>query len=309
MTTEFTFKPKDLLPAIAVNRLFRAMLTPLHYTVYWEHNSNPDGFKDYNREDAFNKHHDYVSERRSSRKNISELQLNCTRLQELRLSPSVDSAWVGQLIQATPDLRVLDCERTIEHFPVRDPEELRLLFSLRQLRSLTLHDWRLNPVYLHHILDNHAQSFEEPNLGRDTYHLQIPSVNAEWDGLETETLFEMTDEQVAEANQWVQGRSLLLHKVKTLHLNVKWFPTSTSTSYLVRAFPAPEKPMIGQIYEQDAVPLGECLRQFCPNLRSIQNSDLGFDNCDLLLAGGDHIVHIIEACAPGNLVQIALNLY
>ncbi|KAG9068284.1 hypothetical protein KI688_010550 [Linnemannia hyalina] len=60
------------------------------------------------------------------------------------------------------------------------------LFPLRHLHTLGLVGWILNSVYLHHILNNNADSFEEVLLGRwivNTGFLEAAPMNLKWNGL------------------------------------------------------------------------------------------------------------------------------
>lgn len=133
-------------------------------------------------------------------------------------------------------------------------------------------------------------------------------MNEQWNGLDPSSLVSLTDEEQAEAVELIQGRSLLLPKVKTLHLLVKWSDTSRSTvCNLVRSFPALETLKIGFVDNELGTRLGRNLKETCPNLRSILNMMPAFDSGRVPMPGYDGISFIVGACVPGNLVHLELN--
>ncbi|KAG0202673.1 hypothetical protein BGX33_009540 [Mortierella sp. NVP41] len=287
------FKPKDLLAAISVNRIFHRTLTPLLWTVYAipafkpfkyfvrssetvfeydNYDTDPDTLQ---KNSPYIRYLDLSLHYPKTDRSLDQFQLSCTRLQELELPPlgrSIDSS------QSWPA-----CSR----------------------------GWKLNSVYLHHILDNNAQHLEELQLGKNTYLLKVPSMNAQWNGLKTSALSDLTDEQVAEASQLVEGRPLLLPKVKTLHLDIPWSKTSKATYNLVRAFPGLETLMIGHVHRAQAPRLSRNLREFCPQLRAVRTLDPGRE---LPWMSGEtngvvDDIPWIEACAPGRLAHFAMSIW
>ncbi|KAG0041013.1 hypothetical protein BGZ89_007698, partial [Linnemannia elongata] len=111
-------KPKDLLAAISVNRLFRTTLTPLLWSVYVESavKSLGNAYECIDNDeyeipvDIVQKNSFYIRflDLSSYYTRFSRIddppKLNCSRLQELRLSANVDSAWAKRLILAHPGL-------------------------------------------------------------------------------------------------------------------------------------------------------------------------------------------------------------
>ncbi|KAF9149444.1 hypothetical protein BG015_008755 [Linnemannia schmuckeri] len=317
------FQPKDLVAALSVNRLFYTILTPLLWNacaypydrsqkyLSSSYRGNLCRFRDVAAE-VFTKNSIHIRYLDLSRyephdlHSLNQLQLACTRLRELRLSHGVDATNAGQLIRANPGLQLVRWKRYIKF--LNEPEDLRVLFPLRQLRYLGLKGWAINPVYLHHILHNNADTLEEVELGEWSIVLRTPHMNEQWNGLDPSSLDSLTDEEQAEAVDLIKGQSLLLPKVKTLHLLVKWSDTSRSTvCNLVRSFPALETLKIGFVDNELGMRLGNNLKEICPKLNSILNMMPAFDSGRVPLPGYDGISYVVGACVPGNLVHIELN--
>ncbi|KAH7042520.1 hypothetical protein BKA57DRAFT_539150 [Linnemannia elongata] len=91
-------------------------------------------------------------------------QFNSTRLQERRLSSSVEVNWFEQLVLAGPVLRALEWKWTHKSFWMMKGVDFRKLFQQRRLRYLDLDGWRLSSVYLNHILANNANHLQEISL-------------------------------------------------------------------------------------------------------------------------------------------------
>ncbi|KAF9117467.1 hypothetical protein BGW39_002159 [Mortierella sp. 14UC] len=162
--------------------------------------------------------------------------------------------------------------------------DLRLPSPLHQLRSLSLEGWTLDPVHLHHVLSNNADHLEELVLGNGdaTIISPTPPINEQWNGLHPSARSSMTREQQAEANKMIQGQSLLVPKLKSLHLRPMWCRTSDAAYSLVRAFPALE-----------AITL------------NILDEEIG-TRLDISARRDGGIPCIIGACAPATLVNVAL---
>ncbi|KAG0256250.1 hypothetical protein BGZ95_005546 [Linnemannia exigua] len=321
--TVWMLKPKDLIAASSVNRLFQSLLTPVLWATfaYPAHHSH-SWFIQYHRgSNAVHTIPENIIEKNSVHFRqldlllckqlrrpikIEQLRLNCTRLQELRLSSVADATSVGQLIAANPGLRLLHWERSAHH--PNCALDLRLLSPLHQLRSLSLEGWALNAVYLHHVLNNNADHLEELILGKDEiiFILATPTMNEQWNGLDPTTRSLMTKELQTEAALLLQGRPLLVPKLKSLHLQLMWQTTSDASYSLVRAFPAAEMITICILDEEVGMRLGKNLQEFCPNLRSIQNPNLYTENHYNPVRRGDGIPYIVNACAPGKLTHVAL---
>lgn len=317
------FKPRDLVAALSVNKLFYTVLTPLLWNTcaypydrsqkYLSSSYRGTLCRFYNvAADVFTKHSIHIRYLDLSRydphelHHLSQLRLACSRLRELRLSHGVDATNAGRLILANPGLQLVRWKRYIKFLD--QPEDLRVIFPLRQLRYLGLKGWSINAVYLHHILRNNANTLEEVELGEWSIVRRTPMMNDQWNGLDPSTLSSLTNEEQAEATELIQGRSLWLPKVKTLHLLVKWSDTCKSAvCSLVRSFPALEMLKIGFINNELGMRLGKNLKEICPNLRSILNTMPAFDSGSVPSPGYDGISYIVGACSPGNLTHLELN--
>ncbi|KAF9130274.1 hypothetical protein BGX30_013580 [Mortierella sp. GBA39] len=324
--TVYLLQPKDLLAALRVNRLFRTTLTLILWTTFAypadrSHRRFYDQYQGLNRFHKFpadivekNSVHfqfldySFLGNQTNGTLNVKQLRLDCNNLQELRISTDVGGTLAGQLIKANPGLRVLQLR--YDSWMGNACSDLRIIFPLRKLRCLSLRGtWTLNPVYLHHILYNNADTLEELDLrGEGLYLARVPPVNATWNGLRLLDQYRMmTKVQRDEAAGLIQGRSLLLPKVQTLALIIDWAKTSDNTYNLLRAFPSVETLKLALVNEQTAVPLGRSLREFCPNLRSIQNVGLAYNDDMIPPFGPDGMSYIVEAVAHGALVHAALH--
>ncbi|KAK3839817.1 MAG: hypothetical protein J3R72DRAFT_492349 [Linnemannia gamsii] len=233
---------------------------------------------------------------------FNQLQLNCTRLQELRLSEAVGISWATQLIQVYPGIRLLHWIRPYSRALPTSPSDLKPLLPLRQLRSLQLISWKLNAVSLYRVLDNNADSLEDLDFGSTTTLLDEPRMNDEWGGLTETSLTEMTRKEVADVTKWIQGRPLLLPKLKKLWMRQSWSESSDAVCSLVCAFPSLEFFSIGTITTELVSKLPKNLQEFCPNLRSIHDATY----CSGNMAQGSHdvIIYVIDAFTSGTLAHI-----
>ncbi|KAK3813854.1 MAG: hypothetical protein J3R72DRAFT_480545 [Linnemannia gamsii] len=240
---------------------------------------------------------------------VEQLRLNCTRLQELRISSIADVACVAKLLEANPGLRLLYWRRSA--VITCSPSELKILFPLRQLRSLLLDAWTLDPVYLHQVLGNNANTLEELELGLHCQYkfiFEVTPMNTYCNGLEIPATSSMMEErqQYVETAQMVQAQTLLFPKLKSLRLELSWHGASDAAFSLVRSFPALETITLGVLEMEFSSRLARNLREGCPNLRSIKNPDVHLENRSLALIGDDVAACLVDACAPGNLVHAVL---
>ncbi|KAF9271131.1 hypothetical protein BGZ88_006790, partial [Linnemannia elongata] len=173
-------KPKDLLAAISVNRLFRTTLTPLLWSVYVESavKSLGNAYKcignaEYDIPvDIVQKNSSYIrfldlSSYYTRFSRIDEPpELNCSLLQELHLSASVDSAWAKRLILANPELRVLHWARNRKNLSREKLKDFASILSLQRLRYLGLDDWTFLTEHLYRALAKNAGHLEELRLTR-----------------------------------------------------------------------------------------------------------------------------------------------
>ncbi|KAF9335979.1 hypothetical protein BGZ91_010227 [Linnemannia elongata] len=331
-TTKYDFQPYDLLAAIAVNRLFRGTLEPLLWTVYNEGCFHPKGLlsKPASRLVTLNNSCQYI-------RYLELLHLeepwhlfqqpdlfpfkNCTQLRELKLSYYVNLGWAVQLIEANPNLTLLDWtypdEVDVGHHRSESYHSKELDFSknllcvvgLRKLRSLRLEAWSLEILHLYHVLDMLSDSLEELYLAK-TNTLEVNwIVDTETTTLDKSSLAAMSEEEVAEALELIPKRPLLLPKLKTLHLDLDWNLSDHKSIYdMMRAFPELGTLIIHPNAMLDFVKLQPILRKFCPNLGSIQYiphrwSEVGsrpFDN--------DTLITVFESLSPGNLVDFRMGL-
>ncbi|KAF9115628.1 hypothetical protein BGW39_003010, partial [Mortierella sp. 14UC] len=246
----WSFQPKDLLAAISVNRLFNTVLTPLLFTVYVEPfpelPNNTASVAIYTLPSTF--HIRFLDLSRylpHCSGKLDPAQLNCTRLQELRLSSYVDTTCARQLIQANPGLRVLAWESCHEILPEEAFLDLKSALSLNQLRYLGLHSWKLAITCLYDILRHNAEHLEEVRL-------------------------EDCDSFVSQATKQSVSLSAPLPMAKTLQLDVDDNELPQSIYDLVPHLPALETIVVSELRESTAKELGETLRKYCPNLRTIK---------------------------------------
>ncbi|KAG0271666.1 hypothetical protein BGZ95_000488 [Linnemannia exigua] len=339
--TVWWFSPKDLVAAAAVNRFFHTLLTPILWRAFAypcdrshrylryqyreprhfpkfapeaiEKNSAHFRYLDLSLDyKIFRDDDDIFDDDDDILKNdniiedsfkFEQLQLSCTRLQELKITTSVDIAFVRGLINTNPGLRLLQYVR------IHSDRNglLSLLFPLCHLQSLLLKgDWGVDSICLHHVLSNNAASLEELELGSESQILNTPPMNAQWNGLEPSALSSMKEDRRVKAVKLIQGRPLLLPKLKTLSLRVNWYKTCDATYTLVRAFPALETIILEHVYEDVASRLGRNLQEFCPNLRSIQNPNRYYEARYPPLVKDDGLSYVVNACSPGNLVRVTL---
>ncbi|KAF8935509.1 hypothetical protein BGZ47_009911 [Haplosporangium gracile] len=227
---------------------------------------------------------------------VEKLQLNCTRIQE-----------------AKPDLRLLHWQWAGPHD--NDPQDLKILFllrQLRQLRTIPLDNWGLNLVQLHRILHNNANNFEEIRLGCWDYtssFLRKSAVNLEWSGLETASpgSLQATEEQKLEVAILIQGQhSLRLLKVKSLELQFFWSQARIATITFFSTFSALEALTLGYVDDRVGTILAQVLKGCCPNIRFLQNTYLQFESPFRPPHEPDGMAFIVETCAPGKLDHVAL---
>ncbi|KAF9901618.1 hypothetical protein EC991_005841 [Linnemannia zychae] len=331
-TTLWGFKPKNLAAAISVNRLFYTLLSPILWSTFaypicrsyrgidtWFY--DPSRFLIINAETItknslhiryldFTQYSLHMT--RSSFK-LAQLQLNCTQLQELRLSYAVPISWATQLIYANPGLRLLRWTQSLPRYQSTSPSNLKSLNSLHQLRSLQLVGWRLHPIALYHVLDHNANSLEDLEFGYLTTLVDQPCMNNEWSGLTASSLDKMTSKEVAAATKDIQGRPLLLPKLKKFTLYLMGTEPSNTICSLVRAFPSLESIVTRYTDHRSVLRLAKTLQEFCPNLRSIRDEALCAprstlsDPDGITPSGQDAIINVINACAPGTLAHINLN--
>ncbi|KAF8935508.1 hypothetical protein BGZ47_009910 [Haplosporangium gracile] len=222
--TVWYFRPKDLVAASAVNRLLHILLTPILWTVfaYPTDNSHNRFLQSYAGPRRFHMISDDVIKKNSRHfryldlslgdvvggmpRKAEQLQLSCTRLQELRVSSVAYAACIGRLIQANLGLRLL---------------------------QWNVSSWTLNPVHLHHIWNNNADTLKKLELGTTTIVPWTPPMRSEWDALDP-----------------------FCPRVSSIK----------SMYSLVRAFPALETLKIGYLEEETDVRPAENSREFCPNL-------------------------------------------
>ncbi|KAK3839816.1 MAG: hypothetical protein J3R72DRAFT_492348 [Linnemannia gamsii] len=229
--TSWMLRPKDLVATISVNHLFHSVLTPLLWTVYYEPNEkmrklalmkNCRG-REYHglytqvdidiveKNSIFFRYLDVSGYRLLPRqRRVGKLQLQCQRLQELRVSPKVGVKWVSRLIKLNPNLQVLDWWREPIQVRTSNMLELQKLFPLRWLRYLGLQGWNLQSLFLCHILENNANNLDEMNLGYNTRFIDEPRMNDDWSGLRESSMAKMTKRQANKASKLIQAQRLLL---------------------------------------------------------------------------------------------------
>ncbi|KAH7042512.1 hypothetical protein BKA57DRAFT_472184 [Linnemannia elongata] len=315
------FKPKDLLAAISVDRLLRATLTPLLWSVcvgsafkslgeaqlclgpaicdipfdIVEKNSWAIRFLNLSR-----------YSRRSDRK-VELLKLNCSRLQELHLNASVDCAWATCLVQANLELRVLHWARMSRISIRSEIREFASVLSLRRLRYLDLHEWNLYTPHFYRVLANNAEHLEELRL---THCGSIVSKRLTRDetGKVRRTFMIPTETSVEEFEPMKKMcLSIRLGKVKTLHLDVERSGFPLAFYWLIRVVPALETALFGGLKESTAKELSLTLRKSCPRLRTVWQDNIRNRIIGPPGLSNDTALHLVSACTPGHLVHSSLH--
>ncbi|KAG0202674.1 hypothetical protein BGX33_009541 [Mortierella sp. NVP41] len=281
---EFDFKPKDLLAAISVNRLFHITLTPLLWTLFSESAFCPSAPSNDNNDKSANPTATTTVAKSPRAISIDVLNRNSHHFQPI-LSRFVDPTVASQLIRSNPNLSVphwsypdLAATSTLwkqvsSDAPARILIDLKSLFGLHQLRSLTLEGWVIHPLQLRFILENNANHLEDLVLTERCYLDSTAGMDPSWLGLRASMFARMTDLQAFENTALVLGRPLCLPKVKLLCLDLAWEQTCKSVYILIRAFPGLETLMIQPDARLHARTLSWNLREFCPLLGSIQCID------------------------------------
>ncbi|KAG0257954.1 hypothetical protein BGZ95_005093 [Linnemannia exigua] len=333
----WTFKPKNLLAALSVNRLFNATLTPLLWEVYNELAFNNQGFS----EDAYphyivtlatlNAHfhhiryleleHDGPPAHMFQQHTMFKFHNTCTKLRELKLSQYVDLGWAAQLIMANPNLTVLhwgysnaSMAKGYSQPLSQDLEgyrDLKYMFGLRRLRVLRLEGWQLNTLHMCHILGNNAETLQELDLQNDCCLMDEQIVSTSNDGLAKSALLKMDKQEVANAGEWIPaGRPpFFLPRLTTLCIKLKRVWAQHHLIYhLVRAVPLLEAIVIHSTSEWTSMELGLALRQHCPRLNSVQNpNSLNWNYSALPLDERLEVtVNWIDICAPRNMIHLSM---
>ncbi|KAF9102615.1 hypothetical protein BGX29_004376 [Mortierella sp. GBA35] len=315
---DFKFKPKDLLAAIRVNRIFHKTLTPLLWTVYNEAALEPRGYKDPHVNDFMvSGAHPRGLSIRTLNKNchlIHYLELvqgeapaymykqptmlqfkNCTNLKELKLSMFVDPVWIWQLIRANPNLSLLEWAYPVQYIyercrcynmsrDLRGSCDLEYMRSLRKLKTLRLVGWELRPIYLCQVLNNTSETLEELELVGDSYLTDYPPDGDIWmiiKGTEPPRTLEEEEYAIAmrDDDPKIPLRPLLCPKLKRLCLNLAWEHTTCRAVYsMFRAFPALEQLQLVPEQRLDMVSLSWSLRDLAELELIIRGTDLKNEN-------------------------------
>ncbi|KAK3813867.1 MAG: hypothetical protein J3R72DRAFT_462029, partial [Linnemannia gamsii] len=340
----WTYKPKDLLAALSVNRLFNATLAPLFWTFYSERTFNSHGFSDqaclhyatyWQKQEPkgltlatlnANSHHIRYLEllhitpppHMFQQHSLFKFHNTCTQLRELKLSRYVDLGWAAKLIGANPNLTVLSWgypnvrEAKKYSQPLSQDLEgyrdLKYMFGLRKLRVLRLEAWQLNTLHMCHILDNNAETLQELDLDLACRLMDEQTMSASNDGLAKPALAKMDNQEAADAAEWTPAgrRPFLLPRLTTLRLRLMEISTQHHLIYnLVRGIPSLETIEIHPTPKWTSMELNLALRQHCPRLNSVQNP---FPHFNLFKSPMNERLEItinwIDVCAPRNLVHL-----
>ncbi|KAK5827075.1 hypothetical protein F5H01DRAFT_398732 [Linnemannia elongata] len=239
-------KPKDLLAALSVNRLFRTTLTPLLWSVYVE-----SAVK------SFGNAYEYID---NAEYDIPVDILNCSRLQELRLSAFVDSAWAKCLILANPGLRVLHWARNRKNISREELKDFASILSPQRLRYLGLDDWTFLTEYLYRALAKNAGHLEELRLTRCDSILLRRSKRDDT-GKSRYTVITSMETGVEEFKTTEQMcRRIRLIKLETLHLDVEHNRCSLTLYWLIDIAPDLETAVFGDLLGSTGKALGLTLR-------------------------------------------------
>ncbi|KAH7025607.1 hypothetical protein BKA57DRAFT_444073 [Linnemannia elongata] len=244
-------KPKDLLAAISVNRLFRTTLTPLLWSVYVRPAVKSLGNA---YECIDNAKYDIPVDI------TNHLSSICSRLQELRLSASVDSAWAKRLILANSRLRVLHWARNRKNLSREELKDFASILSLQRLRYLGLDDWTFLTEYLYRALAKNAGHLEELRLTRCDSILLKRSKRDDT-GKSRYTVITSMETRVEEFKTMEQMcRRIRLTKLRTLHLDVEHNRCPLTLYWLIDIAPDLETAVFGDLLGSTGKALGLTLR-------------------------------------------------
>ncbi|KAF9126984.1 hypothetical protein BGW39_006199 [Mortierella sp. 14UC] len=348
---EFEFTPKDLLAAIAVNKQFQRILTPLLWVLFSEsvfcprapltlinkntRNNNMSGTRGISIDilNRYSPHFRFLECLRDYDTAtglvtpIPCYRFTCSHLQELILSCFVEPTVASQLIRSNPNLSVLlwsypDIAVTSTLWTQDSSAststgvalvagatlDLKPLFGLHQLRSLTLEGWPINPWQLCCILENNAAHLQDLVLTERCFLDPTVRMDPSWLGPRTAKLATLTDNQTAQTAYLVSGSPLSFPKLKLLCLHIAWEKTCRSIYTLVKCFPALVALMIQPDSVLHARALSQTLREFCPRLRSVQCFDEGWIMQAKTPLPSETVVALICAATPGRLTEFKMGI-
>ncbi|KAK3830135.1 MAG: hypothetical protein JOS17DRAFT_830649 [Linnemannia elongata] len=250
------FTPTDLLAAISVNRLLHAILQPLLWSVHvasaLKSLGDPKKFIGPNSWDIpfdiVKKNCPYVHVLDLSNywKQVHRVhELNCSRLQELCLSGTVNCAWAKRTILANPELRVFHWTRTNKNLSPEMLTDFECILSLRQLRYLGLGTWSFLTPHLYRVLANNADHLEDLSLTNcDSLVRKRSEQDVTGTSHETFVTSMGTGVEELEAMKRMCGR-LRLEKLKRLHLDVEFCFCEQTLFWLNDVVPALETVVFG----------------------------------------------------------------
>ncbi|KAK5814188.1 hypothetical protein F5H01DRAFT_393710 [Linnemannia elongata] len=234
------------------------------------------------------------------------LLLNCSRLQELRLSAFVDSAWAKCLILANPGLRVLHWARNRKNISREELKDFASILSLQQLRYLGLDHWTYLTEYLYRTLAKNAGHLKELRLKRcDSILLKRSKRNDT--GKSRYTVITSMETGVEGFKTLEQTcRRIRLAKLKTFHLDVEHNRCPLTLYWLIDIAPALETAVFRDLLGSTSKALGPTLRKSCPRLQTIKHGNDWEEKTLRLRQWGVTALHLLNACAPGHLVHASL---
>ncbi|KAF9126983.1 hypothetical protein BGW39_006198 [Mortierella sp. 14UC] len=270
------FRPKDLVAAIAVNRLFHITLTPLLWTVYTKAAINPNGFI-YNAPSKDPSPHPHPRPMRPENQlTLATLNANCSHIRYLEL----DAAH-GYFRFHPAMFQFQNCTRL---------RELKL--PSFKLQMLELQEWRLDALHLARILDNNCNTLQRLDLIAITL-IQGVAMKSTWNGPQDSALAGLEKQKRTEAEKWTIGRPLVLPNLKTLYLAPYWeFTVGQLVADLLGAMPALETLHVQPEPGLDMLPLSQALLV-------------------LMTSKSEQVVQItnlLEACVPGNLTHLRVSV-
>ncbi|KAG0276658.1 hypothetical protein BGZ96_003193 [Linnemannia gamsii] len=313
------FTPKSLLAAISVNRLFYTTLTPFLWTVYAEPTIKSIGSSSFahiycdtaldivERNSPHIRVLDFSCYTLPYGRNIEQLlKLNYSRLQELRVSASVNSTLVSRLISANPGLHLIEWRRTLKACTLQELDDFKSLLQLQRLRYLSLEGWNPQTTYLYKVLHHNAKHLEELHVKNCNFVIPKPAVRD--DKGKISITFAKSSEEAIEAFRAMRKSygAVRLRKIKTLHVDVEQNRFWETLNWLFVEVPALETVVFGELTKDTAKALSEILRKYCPHLRTIKHSGICKDFTRLPTQIGS-AAYLVGACAPGSLVHASLD--
>ncbi|KAF8933387.1 hypothetical protein EDD21DRAFT_369995 [Dissophora ornata] len=290
---KYSFQPRDLLAAIAVNRTFHRTLTPLLWVVCTDYIVLLDiidileGCCSPPLELLLSCSHHFRFLEIGFRSIGNDIRFQCTHLQELRLSKCVDRDVGADLISANKGLTLLSWDFPILASGTMQEKEYVALGGLKKLRVLQLRSWTVDlDRALAAVLAPNAAVLEELSLsdirGLDSSQARAISVTntCSTSAVDTTTL----------------------PKLRTLLLECDWNLVNSGIDNevleVIRICPNLETLIIQPDHTCDTEKIGRYLRDHCPKLSAVRCVDGHMSFQRAVTMDDEGYVALIQGCVP-----------